>query len=92
MQKKLNDKLVEECTENIGGNKMIYNATSKQLWESVQFLQNIHSIAFLMIMSISVFIYFRWYFKRSNTIINTNTETIIYQTYKWKVSKKLLKF
>ena len=60
---------------------MIYNVTLKLLWKSMQFLLNIHSIAFLIIMGInSVFIYIQWYLKRSNTIINTNsnTEKVIY--------------
>ena len=50
-------------------------------------------IAFLIISGIiSVFIYFHWYLKKSNTgvgNINPGTETVIYSTYKLEISNKL---
>ena len=69
--KKLVDKLVEECSENIDGHEMMW------LWKCTQFLHNIH----IIVIGISgVFIYFRWYLKKSSsniTNINTGTKTII---------------
>ena len=42
-RKRLIDQLVEECSENIDGNELIYNRTLC-LWKCMQFLYNIHSI------------------------------------------------
>ena len=48
-------------------------------------------IFFIIRISISsVFIYFYCYLRKSNTIINPDTETIIYSTYKWEISNKLI--
>ena len=43
-RKKLIDKLVEECSENIDGNEMIYNGTVSDYKKSMQFLYNIRII------------------------------------------------
>ena len=76
------EKLVEECSDNIDGNKMIYKRTLNDYGNTcnsctiyiVSFI-----IAFLIIISTSsAFIYFHWYLKEDNTIINninSNTET-----------------
>ena len=81
-RKKLVDKLVAECSENIGGNEIIYND-----YEKVQNSCTIYIVlfanAFLIIIGISsAFIYFNWHLKRRNvnagTNINPGTETVTY--------------
>ena len=52
MQQKVVDKSVEECSENIDGNEMIYNDYDYE--RSIQFLRSIHSV------------YFHWYLKRND--------------------------
>ena len=69
MQKKeLVDKLVEKCSENIDGKEMIYNVTLndyENVCGSCTMSTVLFVIAFLIIIgTISVFIYFRWYLKR----------------------------
>ena len=64
-RKKLIDKLVEECSENIDENEMIYNATLND-YENVCGPCTIYTllfvIAFLRTIGISsAFIYFQWY-------------------------------
>ena len=55
---KLVDKLVEECSENIDGDEMIYNGTFND-YKCMQFLQNIFFISFLIMIGIrSPFVYF----------------------------------
>ena len=84
-RKRLIDKLVEECSENIDGNEMIYNATLND-YENVCGSCTIYivllAIFFIIHISISsVFSYFYWYVKKSNTDvvnINPDTETVIY--------------
>ena len=75
MQNKLVDKLVEECSENIDGNEMIYNGNlndHEKVCNSCTIYTVLFVIAFLIIISISsAFIYFHWYLKKDNTIINT---------------------
>ena len=71
-RKKLVDKLIEECSENIDKNEMIYNGTLNN-YESVYNSCTI-CIVFLVI-------YFHRYLIRSDagiTNINGNTETVIY--------------
>ena len=73
MYKKIFDKLVEECSENIDENKIIYNGT----------LNAIPLFIIFLIISInisSVFIYFHWYLKKDNIYVkfNTNIQTTIY--------------
>ena len=76
------DKLVEECSENIDGNEMIYNtARNKKVCNSCTIQIVFLVIFFIISISISsVFIYFHWYLKRDNTHVklNTNTQTTIY--------------
>ena len=89
------DQLVEECSENIDGNEMLYNETLDAIslntiplnvYKKVCNSCAIHIILFPMffITSIcisSVFIYFHWYFKKSNiniTDINPGTETTMH--------------
>ena len=44
VEKKIVDKLVEECNENIDGNEMIYNETLNDYEKVCNSLYNIHSI------------------------------------------------
>ena len=63
-RKRLIDKLVEECSENIDGNKMIHN-DCKNVCSSCTVYIVLFVIAFLIIFGIScAFIYFHWYLKR----------------------------
>ena len=83
-RKKLVDKLVKKCSENIHENEMI--SVSLNDYESVCGSFAIYIvlffITFLIIIDISsAFIYFHWLLKKSNiNITNTNpgTETIIH--------------
>ena len=83
-RKELISKLVEECSEDINGNEMIYNETlndNGKICNSCTIYIILLSIAFLIIIGISSgYFYFHWYLKKDNTIINTsvNTETLIY--------------
>ena len=74
------DKLVEECSENIDGNKMIYNETLDiislnaiplNVYKKVCGYCALYIVLFdvFFITSIcisSAFIYFYWYFKKDN--------------------------
>ena len=68
MQKKIVDKIVEECCDNIDESEMIYNATLndyKKVCGSCTVFIVLFVVAFLMIIGISsAFIYFYWYFKK----------------------------
>ena len=65
----------------------------------MQFLYNIHSIIcncfFDNYWHQQLLYYFHWYLKRRNTYVNASTNTniktrtLIYQTYKWEVLKKI---
>ena len=85
--KRLIDKLLEEWSENIDGNKVIYNGTLNDYGKiSNTCTVYIVLLVVFFIISISVssvFIYFHECLKRRYI------ETTIYQTYKWEVSKKL---
>ena len=75
-RKNLVDKLVEECSENIDGNEMIYNTTLND-YEKVCNYCTIYIVIFVIffIISISIssaFIHFHWYLKRSGA------ETVIH--------------
>ena len=80
-RKKIIDELVEKCSENIDENKMIYNGTVNN-YENVCNSCTIYIVLFVILLVIrisirSVFIYFHWYLKRSNTnaITNVNANT-----------------
>ena len=96
MQEKLIDKLVEECSENIDGNEMIYNEIVNDygnVCNCCTISIVIFVIAFLIIIGIiSAFIYFHCYLQKDDTIItdiSSNTQTTIYQIYRWEISNKL---
>ena len=93
-KKKQTDKPIEECSEDIGGNEMIYNVTSndhEKVCSSCTIYIALLVIAFLIIIGIRHF-YFHWYFRRgnTNTITNayTNNGTAVCYTYKREVLKK----
>ena len=84
MYKKIVDKLVEECSENIDGNEMIYgilNDYGKVCNSYTIYIALFDIVFFLLIIGIgSAFIYFHWYLKKNNTIIaniNSNNATVI---------------
>ena len=76
---KLVDKLVEECSENIDGNEMLYNETSfvislntiplniyKKVCNSCAIYIVLFAVFFITnICNSSVFIYFHWYLKKT---------------------------
>ena len=78
-KQKIIDKLIEECSENIDDNEMLYNETLSAIplnvYKKVCNSYMVYIVLFLvfLITSIyicSVFIYFHWYLKKDN--INTN--------------------
>ena len=83
-RKKLVDKLVEECSENTDGNKIIHNGSLidyENVCNSGTMYIVLFVIAFLIIIGISsAFAYFHWCLKRDNSHVtfNTNTQTTIY--------------
>ena len=80
-RKKLVDKLVEECSENIDRNEIIHNDYGNVCSSCIIYIVLI-VIAFLIIIGISSgFIYFHRYLKKNNAIttnINPGTKTVIY--------------
>ena len=91
-RKRLLDKLVERCSENIDGNKMIYNGTCTvyiilSVYNSCTVYIILSVIFFIVsISNSSVFINFYWYLKRRYT------ETTIYWTqFHWKDKWEMLK-
>ena len=73
---RLVDRLAEECSENIDGNKMIYNATLNDYENSCTVYIVLEVIFFIISISIgSAFNYFHWYLKRRFI------ETTIFQIY-----------
>ena len=83
-RKRLIDQLVEEYSENVDGNKMIYNGTLNdygKIFNSCTVYIVLFATAFLMIIGISsAYFYFNWYLKKDITRdeFNTNTQTTIY--------------
>ena len=72
-RKKIIDKLVEECSENIDGNEMLYNETldviSFNVYKKVCSSCMVYIVLFVvfLITAISiccVFVYFYWYLKK----------------------------
>ena len=57
-RKTLADKLVEECSENIDGNEMIYNGTYGNVCKFCTIILVLFVVAFLIITGISVYFYF----------------------------------
>ena len=98
-KKRLIDKLVEECSENIHEKELHLSETNdyEKICGSCSVCILLLVVFFILSISISsVFIYFYWYLKKSNTgvtNINPSTETVIYWmqfhwVYKWEISKK----
>ena len=81
LQKKLVDKIVEECSEIIDESKIIYNSVLhdyKKVCNSCTVYNVLLDIFFIISISISsVFIYLYWY------LIRRYIETTLYQTNKW---------
>ena len=90
-RKKIVDKLAEESSEIIDGNKIIYNRTLNAIplndFKKVCSSCTIYVVLFVIFLIISTiissaFICFHWYLKRSNTNtvtnVTVNTETVIY--------------
>ena len=75
-RKRLVDKLVEKCRENIDGNNVIYNSTFNDYRKICNsWAVSIVLLVIFFIISInisSIFIYFHWYLKRRDA------ETAIY--------------
>ena len=75
---KLVDKIVEECSENIDGNKILHNETLdvillsdyKKVCNSCTIYIVLFAVFFITSICISsVFIYFHWYLKKDNVCI-----------------------
>ena len=83
-RKRLIDKPVEECSENIDRNEMIgvtLNDYENVCWSCTIYIVLLVVFFIISISICSVFIYFRWYLKKSNTgvtNINPSIETVIY--------------
>ena len=84
LRKDLVSKLVEECSENIDGNEMIYDGTVNdygKVCNSCTIYKVLFVIDLLITIGISsAYFYFHWYLKKDNTTINAsvNTERVIY--------------
>ena len=84
-RKKLVSKLVEECSEDVNGNEMIYNETLndyEKVCNSCTVYIVLFIIALLIIIGInSLYFHFHWYLKKTDinvTNIIPKTETLIY--------------
>ena len=91
VEKKLVDKLVEQCTENIDGNQMIYNATlnsHRKVCNCCTTSIVLLAIAFLIIIGIRSAFFFIGTYNNTSTNTNIKTRAIIYYTYKWEVLNK----
>ena len=86
---KLVDKLVEECSENIDGSKMLHNEILdgiplndyKKVCNSCKIYIVLFAVFFITSICISsVFIYFHCYLKKDNASVkfNPGTQTAIY--------------
>ena len=83
--KKLVDKLVEECTENVKEEKIteitLCESKNKHKCNSCTLYIVLFSIVFTIKIRIGTyFVYSRWYLKNDDThvMLNTRTETTIY--------------
>ena len=82
VEKKIVEKLVEECSEDIDGNEMIYNTTLNH-YRKVCNSCTIDTALFVTfsITSISIssaHFHFKWYLQRSDTFVSTNTGILIF--------------
>ena len=80
-EKKLVDKLVEECSESIYKNEMISVALNNygSVCNSCGIYIVLFVVAFIIIISISsAFVCFDWYLKKSTTGVNINAGTESY--------------
>ena len=83
-RKKLDDKLVKECSENIDGNEMIDNVNDyEKVCNSCTIYLVLFAIAFLIIIGISsAFIHFHWYLMINIKDLNSNLLKIDKKSYK----------
>ena len=83
-KKRLNDKLVEECSKNIDEKKLHSNEINdyEKIFSSCSAYIVLLAIFFILSINISsVFVYFHWYLKKSSTgvtNINLSAEASIY--------------
>ena len=64
MRKKIVDKLVKECSENIDGNEMTLNDYGNVCNSCTVYIVFIVIFLITSIIISSAFIYFRWYFNK----------------------------
>ena len=93
--KKLVDKLVEECTENVKEEKKTGTTLCENENKHKFCSYTLYIVLFLIIFTINIgigmhFTYFYWYLKKDILLVefNTRTQTTLYWTYKWNKSKK----
>ena len=84
-RKRLIDKLVDECTENIEETRLVEKTSAKNENKHKCSSCTLYIILFSIIFTINVgigtyFAYFHWYLKKYNArdILDTRTETTIY--------------
>ena len=73
-RKKIIDKLIEECSENIDGNKLLYNQTldiisssDNETYDSCIVYKILFSVVLMISISMAIYVYFFLYLKnRSN--------------------------
>ena len=94
-RKKLVDKLIEECTENIEETRLVEKHLSKNENEHKCSSCTLYIVLFSIFFIISIgivtyFVYSQWYLKKDNShaMLDTCTETTIYWTYEWEKLKK----
>ena len=64
LEKKIVDKVVDECRENIDGNEMVYNKYGNVLNSCTMYTVFLVIFLTISISISSVFIYFYWYLKK----------------------------
>ena len=94
-RKKLGDKLIEECTENIEETRLVEKTTAKNENKHKCSSCTSYIVLFSIIFTINIgigiyFVCFRWYLKKKipHVKLNTDAQTTIYWTYKWEKPKK----
>ena len=92
IEKKLFDRLIEECTGNIGEvEKTQAENEHEYKYSSCTLYIVLFSLFFTISIGIGIYCtYFYWYLKKydGRVILDTRTETTIYATYKWDKLKK----